>query len=419
MTKIHSIPCAIEAITPLTENHFFGFYDICPWSPDDEVTLVLRYSETLDQQPDGSDLADLCIWNPASGEITKIDETRAWNFQQGTRSQWLDNDRIVFNDLEAGADFAKIVTRNGLSSKRLDRGVAAVSGSQGISPSFGRLGKYYTSYGYRGASSASIDRPIPDDDGLWTVDLDTGAAKLMFSLATLSQRAGISDGRTQFVSHPSYNPAGERIVFAHSVLGADHTIYTSLMAANQDGSDLKSVATEKISHYDWFNNDTLVIWARFSTAMSKLRKYDVPRYPLARPIVQIARRWQGLLRNSILSEGFHLVSVDDPAQRTRVAPAALVEDGHCCMHPHLELMVSDTYPDANNQLHLYLYSFDRDIRVDIRSFDHGVRFHDHALRCDLHPRWNRAGDRVSVDICEAGIRRMAIIDVRSALDALL
>jgi hypothetical protein len=81
-------------------------------------------------------------------------------------------------------------------------------------------------------------------------------------------------------------------------------------------------------------------------------------------------------------------------------------------------MVSDTYPDAENLLHLYLYSFDRDIRVNLISFEHGVTLRDESMRCDLHPRWNRAGDRISVDVCEAGIRRMAIVDVRPALQVL-
>jgi hypothetical protein len=88
------------------------------------------------------------------------------------------------------------------------------------------------------------------------------------------------------------------------------------------------------------------------------------------------------------------------------------------MHPHLKIMVSDTYPDADNLLHLYLYSFDRDIRVNLISFGHDVTSTDEGLRCDLHPRWNRAGNKISVDVCEAGIRRMAIIDVRPALEGL-
>ncbi|MBC7289368.1 MAG: hypothetical protein H5T86_15270, partial [Armatimonadetes bacterium] len=33
------------------------------------------------------------------------------------------------------------------------------------------------------------------------------------------------------------------------------------------------------------------------------------------------------------------------------------------------------------------------------------------IRCDLHPRWNRAGDKVCIDSAHTGVRQMYVLDV--------
>jgi hypothetical protein len=133
--------------------------------------------------------------------------------------------------------------------------------------------------------------------------------------------------------------------------------------------------------------------------------------------IKFFRRWQGPIRNSLLNEGVYLLNIEKISHKKRIARGAISQNGHFSMHPRLNLILGDTYPDSQNILHLYLYDLDRDQRIDVASFDHGVRTQDDNLRCDLHPRWNRSGDHVAVDVCEHGIRQLNIVDVSHAIAA--
>ena len=58
------------------------------------------------------------------------------------------------------------------------------------------------------------------------------------------------------------------------------------------------------------------------------------------------------------------------------------------------MVVTDTYPDRSRLASLYLIKDDKAKRL-ARVF---VPFgYDNDLRCDLHPRWNRTGDKICFD----------------------
>ena len=61
---------------------------------------------------------DICLWYPEDGKVQAVDSTRAWNFQQGSRLQWLPGrtDTIAFNAIENGR--AVSVMRNIASGER-------------------------------------------------------------------------------------------------------------------------------------------------------------------------------------------------------------------------------------------------------------------------------------------------------------
>ena len=82
-----SQPCPVIAETPLAAAHFFGFHDVCPWDPTNQCLAILRVDRALRRVPDGTDRAEVCLWEPDSGDMTAIGETHAWNWQQGARAQ--------------------------------------------------------------------------------------------------------------------------------------------------------------------------------------------------------------------------------------------------------------------------------------------------------------------------------------------
>ncbi|MGB4781513.1 hypothetical protein [Candidatus Methylomirabilis sp.] len=297
--------------------------------------------------------------------------------------------------------------------------VDAMSSDQSlaISPSFGRLARYWRAYGYASAYAPSLDHPCPKDDGLWAIDVQADRKELILSIFDVaSKETDQVPAGSHFLTHPHFNKSGTRVAFLHRFFSADGGLFSRLFVCRPNGNELELLASEKVSHFDWVDDDTLVVWARFMPeGIGRLRASGVLNRPILKQLVQVVRMFRGSLKNSILSEHYYRIPVENPTQRETIASNVLTADGHPMLHPSRPIMVSDTYPDENGVLHLFLYDFLKDTRVDIGDFNDGVTAGDSDLKCDLHPRWDRAGERIAVDICEKGIRRLAVVDARSAL----
>lgn len=422
MTKVINLPCPVEARTPRSSSLFFGFHDLCPWNPANTDVALLSCPATLLRVPDGTDWADVCIWNPSSNELRTVGGTTAWNFQQGARLQWLKDGTLLFNILDGTAAKSRIVDAEGHIVRELPMAVGVVSPDEAfaISPSFGRLGKYWKAYGYGGAIAPGLEDPCPKNDGLWAIDMKSGDTRLLVSISDIASASVSTIARANhFVCHPLFNRSGTRFAFMHRFFSADGALFTRLFVCRRDGSKLTLLASEKVSHFDWKDEDTLVVWSRFARGgLGNLRARGILNLPILKMAVKAARKMQGPLKARLLTEYYHLISVEDPERRDKVAPDVLLVDGHPMLHPQRPVMVSDTYPDSNRMLHLFLYDFDNSTYVEIGSFIHGVATTDIDLKCDLHPRWDRRGEKVAVDICEDGVRRLALVDARPALAAL-
>lgn len=84
-------------------------------------------------------------------------------------------------------------------------------------------------------------------------------------------------------------------------------------------------------------------------------------------------------------------------------------DGHCSYSPDGRYILYDSYPDSQKRRHLYLY----DLRSRQKFCPGSLYSHpgDVEVRCDLHPRWNRAGDAISLDSTHEGARHIYEVDL--------
>jgi Tol biopolymer transport system component len=80
--------------------------------------------------------------------------------------------------------------------------------------------------------------------------------------------------------------------------------------------------------------------------------------------------------------------------------------------PDGKWMLTDEYPNAESNRPLILYNIAEGQRVDIDNLYSPPELAG-ELRCDLHPRWNRAGDKVCVDSAHTSERQMYVYDVSS------
>jgi hypothetical protein len=413
----------IVAETPADANCFIGFHDVIPWSSDNSCLAIHRAHPDYVAMEDCTKTIEICLWFPETGEIRPVDITRAWNFQQGSRLQWVpgQNSTLAFNAIEDG----KVVSvfRNITTGDRrvLPAAIYAFSpdGRCSIAPNFTTLAHRWMAYGYMPLR----EQPLigdQNDDGLWKLDTTTGHEYLFLSTQRAAEFEPIAhaDPSSHFLCHASFSQDGEQIVFLHRFFSADGGLFTRMITTDRGAQKMVLLAQEKVSHFDWLDADTLLVWARFTgRGLAQARSRGLLSSPIVKPVLSIVRKFSGRWKKQILSEAYYRISIHNPKGRTRYGWPCLDADGHPMVARTHKWIVTDSYPDRENRLPVILYHSDREMRVDAHVFSHHPRSGDSDVKCDLHPRWDRDEQKVAVDTCEAGYRQVRILDVRDVVDS--
>jgi hypothetical protein len=409
----------ILAETPANQNCFVGFHDIVPWSPDGSCLAVHRANPEFYRMEDCGKPIEICLWYPESGEIRSIDTTTGWNFQQGSRLQWLPGtrDRIIFNTVQDGRAVSVMRNVSNGESTVLPAAIYAISrdGKTSIAPNFVTLAHRWKAYGYPPLARVS-DTADNGSDGLWELDLQSGVNKLFISTKRAAEFEAIpnADPTSHFLAHASFSPDGSHVLFLHRFFSSDGGLFTRMIVTDREAKQLVLLAQEKVSHFDWIDNETLLVWARFSAGgLAKARASGLLSSPLVKPLLRAVRSMTGRWKRKFLAESYYRIPIREPKSRTRYGWPALDSDGHPMIARSHSWIVTDFYPDKANRFPVILYHPERAERKDVHVFDHRPRSNDSDVKCDLHPRWSRDERLIAVDTCEAGFRQVKILDVKN------
>ncbi len=354
----------IVAETPANSNCFIGFHDIIPWSPDESCLAIHRASPGYFDIADCGKPIEICIWRPQTSTIAPIDHTTGWNFQQGSRLQWLPNspDVVAFNTIEDGRAVA--VLRNVTSGARtvLPAAIYVISpdGKTSISPNFTTLAHRWKAYGY----PPLAQNPVISDqgeDGLWQLDLQTGKETLFVSTKRAAEFQSVpsSDPASHFLCHASFSPDGARVIFLHRFFSTDGGLFTRMIATDREAKEFVLLAQEKVSHFDWIDNDTVLVWARFTGGgLAAVRARGLLGSPWIKPLLRVARHLTGRWKKHVLAESYYKISLGAPQSRSRFGWPFLDSDGHPMIARSHSWIVTDFYPDKIGRLPLILFNPD-------------------------------------------------------------
>lgn len=380
--RTHVAP--VHRLTSGEGHYWFGYYEKTPWDATGRYVLGMR-AAFMRRAPTGRDAALLgLIDTEDANRWLDVCQSRCWNWQQGSMLQWLPTAperQIIYNARQGNRPVGVVMDAFTGHEKVLPRPIYAVSprGECAMSLNFARLADTRPGYGYYDWSDPRATENSPPDDGIWHMDLPTGRCKLAVSLADMAGHCPDStmrDGR-HWVNHIQFNPDGSRIGFLHRWrMPAAKRWRTRLFACNPDGSGLRLLASDGVvSHYDWRDTKHILAWA--------------------------------------LQEGVgrrYFLFPDGEGEPTAVGPKLLECDGHCSYSPDRRWILTDTYPDADDNRTLILYRPESDLRVDVGRFYSPPQLTG-EIRCDLHPRWDRDGRCVCIDSAHQGARHMYVVDV--------
>lgn len=353
------------------KQQYVGFYDICPWHEQSDAFFVHELNDD----------ATLSIVLFEEEQSSVIGRTQAWNYQQGSRTQWHpgDEDILLFNDIRGEKAVTRLVGLDGENRNTISMPVQAVNptGDGFLSINYRRLGRNSPGYGY-GSEAGSDINPL-SDDGIWLVGFDD-SIELIVPLAELQSHAGadVSNHR-HYLHHLVFSPSGNEFVFLYRWKESERR-RTRLYISDLKGNIRLLSANNYISHFTWIDDDRLFLYG--------------------------ATEEHG--------RGYFVVDVNDGIF-DYIPELGSFGDGHPSISPDGTWIVTDTYPNRVRNRTLSLFSLDTHEIIPVGDFFSPFTF-DGPCRCDLHPRWSRDGCCISIDSAHTGLRESYVVDVSGIVD---
>jgi len=441
----------VERITPEHENFCFGFHDLL--ITDDAGRVLAHHTQHLRRPPCADQVTEVGFFAPGSKTFQKIGTTVAFNYPQGARLEWFDAKAgsVIFNVRRGDHWGAEIRDIRGTLLASLDSTAHVVAPEQHLifGINYARLNRL-GAYGYAALPDPTASSNAPVDDGIWVNDIRENRPKLLYSIAEAA--ATIPENRPEnihYFTHLVMNPSHTRIAFLHRYRIAEGEM-TRLMTIGVDGSAPRCLGVGSLSHFDWLNDDEIVIWGRSGSAIEKLRSsrlYSLLPKRLLRTANMLYHRLLG--RSSGGARGqqafVHVFADREGVPPRRIAAGVITQDGHMMVNPrNRDWFVCDTYPDKEGVRQLFLYQISTGRRIELGRFkrifdepdsscsDDAFRFLDKrslsptflkriafarsGLHCDLHPRWSSDGKVVYFDSIHEGERAIYAVDVSGILE---
>lgn len=375
------------ADTPtVLEDSFFGFHDVKPFSSDNSRLLAGRLTIPL-RMPTKDDVLEIGYFDGENyAQWHKIGETTAWNYHKGCRLQWAgDDSHIIYNTCEGGvlnATCCDLATgHKQVISWPIDH--VNSDGTQATSFSYGRLERQMPGYGYAVSDDESCpDEYIPENTGLYLVDLQRNERRLLVSLKMLAQlqpEENMAD-KYHFVTHTEFSPDGRYVAFLHRWYKGTFQRTRLLVYDLQTDHIHVSPTTGMVSHYVWNSGNALVAYCRMEDIDSHVFFAD-----------PTMKEWKRCGYPQLNSDGHHHFVNDDE-------------------------FVVDTYPDKYRHCKLWKVNVKTDeivLLADVKSLKQYVNPDDnHNWKCDLHPRVSSNGTLVSFDSTHTGRRSLCVMRIQ-------
>ncbi len=370
-------------LTDTAKEHFFAsYYGINSFSASQKYVTVLQ-TDIDDRLPTVNDPATIGLVDIISNEFIPIAETRAWNFQQGCMAHWLGtspDSLIIFNDLRNGKYVSVILNVHTKEEIRvINYPVAAVSpdGKSAISINFSRLKLTRKGYAYPGeGQDPKKDEQLPEDDGLFLVDLETGEAELIVSISDVKDIIHpYTDEDWVYFNHVLFSDEGTKVFW---LARTKPNWATTSLTANVDGSNIQKCFPDGWggSHFDWLNDDELMV-----TAM-----YEATQYA-------------------------HILFTVGEENYNRLGKGLLDFDGHGAFSPDEKWMITDTYPSENREQKIFLMDMETEAVLPIGRFRQPEDYQSN-WRCDIHCRWSPKGDMIGFNSTHEGTRQVYLLQLK-------
>ena len=382
------------AITQGPKDHFFAsYYGINSWSPDNRYVTVLE-TDIKDRLSEDGEYATIALVDLQDNyKLIPVAKTCCWNFQEAAMCHWLPwaDDTFLYNDKRDGKFVTVILNWKTGEEKIIPYPVSAVSrdGEWAVSINYARLRLSRPDYGYAGGGQdAKKNVSWPDNDGLWLVNLKTGEAELIVSIASLKdQMTQMQDPKgLAYFCHTIISPNAKKIFWlARTVENLDAQAgfvskwQTTSFTCDLDGSNVRRCFPDGWggSHFNWKDDKTLAVTAKWED-----RVY-----------------------------GHTIFTVGEEEKVQHIGAGILDFDGHCLFSPNGKFMSSDGYFNEYFERSWVMIRLEDQAVMPIGAFYVPELYRNIYTRCDLHPRFRPDGAQIGFNSVHEGTRQVYIRNI--------
>ena len=402
----------IISSTPKEFDHSVGYHDIKPFNiKNDGHLLIHRYPQnTIGSKKNLS--IDLCLWDHKKGFFEKIDESTAWSWEQGSRLQWLDENRIIYNKEIDNKFVSCVYNKNNMEKLIFSNPIYSIKKDKFLTLNYSRLWNQWKNYGYFSNSITQNNFENDENDGIFLCDFK-GNKKLILSINDAIKICSLKNIKKKFfLAHPTYNPSGNKFVSILRFFNDSGTLISFLICTNLDTLEHQLLAREKVSHFEWLNDHKLVVWCRKSSKKIELLRFNkfTEKYIISN-VKKIINNLNPSLKQKITSTHYYVIDLNNNNQVQILDKDILTEDGHPQISTNKNFLITDTYANNRGFQKLLFYEIKKDKTHEIGEFKVDNNLINKGLKYDLHPRWNFDDNLISIDSSHEGSRQSYILNL--------
>lgn len=357
-------------------NCFHGYYDLNIFNPSNQSHIIVYLNnQNIWKKPSSKTKTYIAIYDINKNEVIKIiGNTCAWNWQQGSRAQWLDDSRIIYNDYDKSTDtyFSKIYNLQDESIVFAPIPNQIAFDNSIVSIDYKILTKFRPDYGYF-AHKSSGDSKVD----LCLFMLDMNLKKILISEHQIINDI-IALPKNEInglrINHVFVSPNKKKIVFIirynYQSKKCDHFMLYDL----KNETYKKLLSQKQVSHYNWIDNHSIIISCKHKEVF-------------------------GYYKLNIKENDLSIIIPFD--------------DGHPTYLGNYNYII-DTYALKYNLRHLYYYNHKKDELNEITKVVDPF-YAIGQIRCDLHPIVSPNKDALVFDCIKSNKRQVNYFDFTEEL----
>lgn len=366
----------IYEITDNKNETFFGYYDKSPLSSDGKFIIFHSSSNSTKKLPVSSVAISIILMDFINKREIARFKSYAYNWQQGSKLQWLNKNTFIFNDFDFNRNIyvSKIVNAETAKIETIiDYPIYDCHTNYGLSINFDRLNILRPDYGYRNHSLTSKSSlKNLSNDGIFIVNFTDKQGKLLLSLQSIvdTEKTKLMAKAFHKINHIMISPDGKSFIFLHRYF-VNGIKYDRLFLSNISGTKLRVLSDhEMISHCFWKDNSNIICFMRRFDMGDKYYNINIDKF-------EIKTFGEGIIDK--------------------------YGDGHPnCFRDKL---LFDTYPNKARMKELMIYDMNNKSLKIIGEFYESFDFKGET-RCDLHQRWSLDGQYIFFDSVHTNFRRL-------------